>query len=279
MNILLFVALLSSDNFSREMELSRQIVLVTGSSRGLGATIAKAFGKHGTRVIVNYHKSKNAASDIAEEINSWDGSGLRAVALQADIRKREEVLSLFKEADRIFNVKNSITTVVNNALIDYKFDPVKMKSLESISHADFSSQMEGALLGSLNTLQAAIPAMKAAGFGRFINIGTNLLQNPVVPYHDYTASKGALLALTRTSARELGPSGITVNMVSGGLLRTTDASAATSNEVFDLIASSTPLRRVTTPEEVADAVLFFASPWARAVTGQNLVVDGGLVMA
>ncbi len=119
--------------------------------------------------------------------------------------------------------------------------------------------------------------MQSAGFGRFIHIGTNLFQNPVVPYHDYTASKGALLSLTRTAAVELGPSGITVNMVSGGLLRSTDASAATPEAVFDFIAGSTPLRSVTTPEELADTVLFFASPWARAVTGQNLVVDGGLV--
>ena len=87
----------------------------------------------------------------------------------------------------------------------------------------------------------------------------------------------ALLALTRTTAAELGPKGSTVNMVSGGLLRTTDASAATPPEVFDFIAGTTPLRSVTTPEEAADAVLFFACPWARAVTGQNLIVDGGMV--
>ena len=98
-----------------------------------------------------------------------------------------------------------------------------------------------------------------------------------MPYHDYTAAKAALLSLTRTAAADLGPSGIAVNMVSGGLLRTTDASAATPEAVFDYIAGATPLRRVTTPEEFADAVLFFASPWSRAVTGQNLVVDGGLV--
>ena len=110
-----------------------------------------------------------------------------------------------------------------------------------------------------------------------MNVGTNLFQNPVVPYHDYTAAKAALLSLTRTAANDLGPDGITVNMVSGGLLRTTDASSATPEAVFDLIASLTPLRRVTTPEEFADAVLFFLSPWARAVTGQNLVVDSGLV--
>lgn len=79
-------------------------------------------------------------------------------------------------------------------------------------------------------------------------------------------------------AKDLGQYGITVNMVSGGLLKTTDASAATSEAVFQLIQETTPLQKVTEPEDVADAVLFFASPWARAVTGQNLVVDGGLVM-
>ena len=85
------------------------------------------------------------------------------------------------------------------------------------------------------------------------------------------------MALTRTAAAELGPLGITVNMVSGGLLKVTDASAATPDAVFEYIAQTTPLRSVTTPEELADTVLFFASPWGRAVTGQNLVVDGGLV--
>ena len=100
----------------------------------------------------------------------------------------------------------------------------------------------------------------------------------MVPYHDYTAAKAALLSLTRTAAKDLGPQGITVNMISGGLLRTTDASAATPDEVFDYIAAGTPLGRVTTPEEFADTALFIASDWSRGVTGQNLVVDGGLVM-
>ncbi|MUV36616.1 3-oxoacyl-[acyl-carrier-protein] reductase [Lentibacillus sp. JNUCC-1] len=117
-----------------------------------------------------------------------------------------------------------------------------------------------------------------AGFGRFINIGTNLFQNPVVPYHDYNTSKAALLSFTRNVAKELGPHGITVNMASGGLLDKTNASAATPDVVFDLIREQTPLQKVTSPEEVADAILFFASPWSRGVTGQNLIVDGGLVM-
>ncbi|HRN65350.1 MAG: 3-oxoacyl-ACP reductase, partial [Alicycliphilus sp.] len=171
----------------------------------------------------------------------------------------------------------SISAVVNNALAQFSFDGDARPKLGEVAWERFSQQIEGAVKGALNTMQAALPAMRAQGFGRIVNVGTNLFQNPVVPYHDYTAAKAALLSLTRTAANDLGPDGITVNMVSGGLLRTTDASRATPEAVFDLIASLTPLRRVTTPEEFADAVLFFLSPWARAVTGQNLVVDSGLV--
>ena len=148
---------------------------------------------------------------------------------------------------------------------------------ETLTWEDFDSQLRGAVKGTLATTQAALPGMREAGSGRIVTIGTTLSQHPVVPYHDYTAAKAAALSLTRTLATDLGPDGITVNMVSGGLLRTTDASAATPEEVFDVIASGTPLRRAITPAELADAVLFFASPWARAVTGQNLIVDGGLV--
>src|SRR5690606_11981294 len=131
--------------------------------------------------------------------------------------------------------------------------------------------------GTVNLVQAALPHFARAGSGRVVTIGTNLFQNPVVPYHDYTAAKAALLALTRTFAADLGPMGVRVNMLSGGLLRTTDAGAATPDAVFDAIAAGTPLGSVTTPEEFADAVLLLASPWSRAITGQNLVVDGGLV--
>src|SRR5699024_12801067 len=125
--------------------------------------------------------------------------------------------------------------------------------------------------------QAAPPGASPAAAVRIITTGTTLVQDPVVPSHDYTAAKAALLSRTRPFAAGLGPEGVTVNMVSGGLLRTTDASRATPEAVFDAIAAATPLQSVTTPEAFADAALFFASPWARAVTGQNLVVDGGLV--
>ncbi|GAD23282.1 3-oxoacyl-ACP reductase [Acidovorax sp. MR-S7] len=251
------------------MLLSDQWVLVTGGARGLGQAITRALAREGAGVVINYHRSDAAAQALAEEL------GPRAIALQADVTDAAAVQRLFAAARE--RTGSGINAVVNNALAQFSFDGDARPKLGDIAWERFSQQIEGAVKGALNTMQAALPAMRAQGFGRIVNVGTNLFQNPVVPYHDYTAAKAALLSLTRTAANDLGPHGITVNMVSGGLLRTTDASSATPEAVFDLIASLTPLRRVTTPAEFADAVLFFLSPWARAVTGQNLVVDSGLV--
>lgn len=252
------------------MDFSRQIVLVTGAGRGLGRAIAGAFAAQHARVVVNYRRSRAAAETLA----ALSGPK-QAIAIQADVTRPGQVRAMFDEARRHFG--EPVTTVVNNALADFSFNGDQRSKAGEIDWTAFAAQLEGSVRGALNTIHAALPAMREAHFGRIINIGSNLFQNPVVPYHDYTAGKAALLALTRTMSADLGPDGITVNMVSGGLLRTTDASRATPGTVFDLVAANTPLRHVTTPEEFADAVLFFASPWARAVTGQNLVVDGGLV--
>lgn len=248
--------------------LNEQAVLVTGAGRGFGAAIATAFAKEGARVVINYRNSKAAAESLAEAL------GDRTIALQADVQDADAVAQMVGRSAEKFG---PITTVIHNALANYSFNGDARSTVDNLTANEMLAQHKTAVLGALNVIQATIPAMADAGFGRIVTIGTNLVQNPVVPYHDYTSAKAALLALTRTTAAELGPKGITVNMVSGGLLRTTDASAATPPEVFDYIAGVTPLRSVTTPEEAADAVLFFASPWARAVTGQNLVVDGGLV--
>jgi|SRR5690554_950014 len=251
------------------MKISEQVVVVTGAGRGLGLSIARAFLGEGARVVLNFRKSREAAEKLVEEFGKD-----RALAAAGDVTIREEVDRVFEAARAHFG--HPITTVVNNALPDFSFNGDARSKADAITWEEMDSQL-GGLRATLNTSQAALAGMREVGFGRIINVGTNLFQNPVVPYHDYTAAKAALLSLTRTMAVDLGPLGITVNMVSGGLLRTTDASAATPEAVFDLIAESTPLRRVTTPEEFADAMLFFASPWSRAVTGQNLVVDGGLV--
>ncbi|MEN0000404.1 MAG: 3-oxoacyl-ACP reductase [Pseudomonadota bacterium] len=250
------------------LSLSDQIVLVSGGGRGLGAAIVRAFAREGARVVINYFKSKEVAEALANEL------GERAIAVQADVSNAQSVKALIDKVEAAFGAP---TTIVHNALADYSFNGDARDTLMSLSAKAVLAQHETAVVGALNLIQAASPSMEAAGFGRIITVGSNLVQNPVVPYHDYTSAKAALMALTRTAAAELGPKGITVNMLSGGLLRTTDASAATPEAVFDLIAANTPLRSVTTPQEAADAVLFFASPWSRAVTGQNLIVDGGLV--
>lgn len=251
------------------LPLDQQIVVVTGGARGLGAALTRAFLAQGARVVIDYLTSHDAAEALAA------GHPGRALAVRADVRDRAEVDALVAAAAAHFGTP--VTTVVNNALADFAFNGDARATADTITYDDFAAQFAGSVAGSLNVIQAALPGMTEAGFGRVINVGTNLFQHPVVPYHDYTAAKAALLSLTRTFADDLGPRGITVNMVSGGLLRTTDASAATPEVVFDAIAAATPLRTVTTPEQLADAAVFFASPWARGVTGQNLIVDGGLV--
>ncbi len=251
------------------LPINEQVILVTGAGRGLGAHLARAFLREGGRVVVNYLHSAESARALADEAAG------RAIALQADVCDPGQVGAMLDRAREHFGAP--VRTVVNNALPAFSFNGDARPHADVLAWDALQQQLEGVLRGALNTTQAALPAMRAAGFGRIINVGTNLFQNPVVPYHDYTAAKAGLLSLTRTLSQDLGPFGITVNMVSGGLLRTTDASAATPEAVFDLIASSTPLRKVTTPAEFADAALFFASPWSRSVTGQNLIVDGGLV--
>lgn len=131
---------------------------------------------------------------------------------------------------------------------------------------------------ALHTTQAASQGMSGLMFGGIINIGTNLVQHPVVPYHDYNTSKAALIGFTRNMASELEKKGITVNMVSGGLLQPTDASAPTPDEIFDQIKENTPIKRITTPKELSWCNIVFCFILETAATGQNFIVDGGLVM-
>ncbi|MBN2631539.1 MAG: 3-oxoacyl-ACP reductase [Rhodobacteraceae bacterium] len=243
-------------------------VLVTGAGRGLGAAIARAFAREGARVAINYRNSAAAAKALASDL------GPRAAAFQADVTSPDQVTAMVAAITARLGAPD---VLVHNALADFAFNGEARSHLDRLTWTEIARQTETAVGGALTCLQSLHPHFATQGFGRVITIGTNLMQNPVVPYHDYTAAKGALLAFTRTAAKELGPLGVTVNMVSGGLLRTTDASAATPEAVFDIVASQTPLGHVTTPEDLADAVLFFASPWARGITGQNLIVDGGLV--
>jgi len=245
-----------------------KLVLVSGAGRGLGASIAESFVNSGYKVAINYFNSAKEAEDLSRKL------GDSVQAFKADIRDENEISNMYKEINSHFSSYPDI--LVNNAMANYVFNGDLRKKAEDISWKEIQEHLDVTIKGSLNLIQALIPKMKDKKFGRIINIGTNLVQNPVVPYHDYTIAKGGLLALTRTFAKDLGQFGITVNMVSGGLLKVTDASAATPDEVFEAIAQMTPLQKVTTVQDLADAVTFFASDASRAITGQNLTVDGGL---
>jgi len=251
------------------LPINQQTVLITGAGRGLGSEISKSFHREGAKVIINYRKSYESAKKLRNSL------GDNALVIQGDIRNKEEVMQMSKE---LSDQKITINTIVHNAIDDYKFNGEQRQKIEEIDWKNFQNQIETSQKGFLNLLNIFTPNMRKNRFGRFITVGTNLFQNPVVPYHDYTAAKGGLLSITRTAAIDLGQFNININMISGGLLKTTDASKGTPEDVFNYIKSITPLRKVTTTEDFADAVLFFASPWSRAITGQNLIVDGGLVL-
>ncbi len=252
--------------------LAGKVALVTGASRGVGAAIANVLADEGAAVVVNYLKSEKLAEEVAGGIR---GRGGRAVAHQADVTDEDAVKEMVEEAAGEFG---PVSVLVNNALPEYRFDPVGRKDFGSVGWEDFLQQL-GGLKGALHCSQAVVPGMVESGGGRILSILSNLINNPVVPYHDYTTAKSALLGFSRNLAAELGPHNITVNMVAGGLIDETDASAPTTEEVRRLVAGSTPLRRLGTPEDLARAVLMFASPWSDFVTGQYITCDGGLVMA
>ncbi|MBU0437406.1 3-oxoacyl-ACP reductase [Staphylococcus succinus] len=245
-------------------------VLVTGSSRGLGAVIVRTLSQQGYNVIINYFQNKVLAEQLVSDIGEH-----QAIAIQADVTNRNDVEKLIAQATEYFG---HIDAVVNNALVGFKFDPTQQKPFKDLSWDDYQQQLDGTLKSAFNVIQSVLPQFSERQSGAIISIGTNLYQNPVVPYHEYTTAKAGLIGLTRNIAAELGQFGITANVVSGGLLKTTDASAATTAEVFDLIAQTTPLKKVTAPQDVANMVAYLVSDQAKGITGQNFTIDGGLTM-
>lgn len=251
--------------------LEGKVALVTGASRGVGAAIAESLAGEGAAVVVNYLKSEALADKVVGRISSRGG---KALSYGADITDEASVREMVRATAEALGPVNIL---VNNALPDYKFDPVGRKDFASVRWEDYLQQL-GALKGALYCSQAVVPGMVEEGGGRIVSILTNLINSPVVAYHDYTTAKSAFLGFSRNLASELGPSNITVNMIAGGLIDETDASASTTEEVRSIVAASTPLRRLCRPEDIGRAVLMFASPWSGFVTGQYITCDGGLVM-
>lgn len=254
------------------MDFKNKVVLVTGASRGIGAAIAQAFAREGALVVVNYLSNQDAAAHVVERCIALGGD---AWALPADVMDAAAVNDMVQQ---VLLETGRIDVIVNNALRAYRFNPDERRRFQELDWGAYREQFDGAVQSACNVCKAVVPHMRERASGSIINIASDLVEHPVVPYHDYATAKSALVGFSRHLAADLGPSGIRVNCVAPGLVWPTDASRDTRESLREQLAGQTPLRRIATPEDVTGPVMFLASDWSRFMTGQVLYVDGGLVM-
>ncbi len=228
-------------------KLQGKVAVVTGASKGIGAGIAKQFGAEGASVVVNYSSSREGADRVVSEITSKGG---KAIAVQSDLSKPSEIGKLFVQAKKAFG---KIDVLVNNAGV-YAFG-----TLEEITEEHYRKHFDLNVLGLVLATQEAVKHFPAEG-GSVINISSTATSLTPPNMAIYTGTKGAVDAITRTLARELGPRKIRVNAINPGLVVTEGAQSAgmDQSEIRSYIESITPLGRVGLPEDIAPAAVFFA---------------------
>lgn len=246
-------------------KLHKKVALVTGASKGIGAAIAKQLARDGATVIVNYANSREDADRVVAEILQ---TGARACAVQADVSNSVDVKALFKT---IAHEHGHLDILVNNAGV-YATGP-----LADITAQELYRQFNLNVLGLIQCTQAAVEIFNPQG-GSIINISSCVTSFTPANSTVYTASKGAVDAITRTLANELGPRKIRVNSVNPGLVVTegVHASGFFEDAFRQEIEAITPLGRIGTPEDIAPAVAFLASADAGWITGEMLLISGGL---
>ncbi len=246
-------------------KLANKVAVVTGASKGIGAEIAKALAAQGASVVVNYASSKQGAEKVVADIAAKGG---KAVAVQGDVAKAADVQRIFAEAKKTFG---KLDVLVNNAGV-YQFAP-----LEAVTEEQFRKQFDTNVLGLILATQEATKYFGADG-GSVINIGSVVSSLTPPASVVYTATKGAVDAVTGVLAKELGPKKIRVNSINPGLTITEGVEAAgfSEGDFTTQTVAQTPLGRVGQPTDIAPAAVFLASDDARWVTGETLAVSGGL---
>jgi 3-oxoacyl-[acyl-carrier protein] reductase len=248
------------------MDLTGKVALVTGGARGIGRATALALAKGGADVLVNYLQNRDAADQVVKMIQ---GFGRKSVAVQADVGKRSEIVTLFEKLDKVFG---RLDILINNAGTGIP------KPLEEITLDFWESILQVDLTGPFLCTQAAAQRMIPRKYGRIVNISSIAGVRGMDIDPAYTAAKAGLLGFTKSMARYLGKYNITVNSVCPGPTDTDLPKKHLPEEIRVGVAKSSALGRIGKPEEVADAILFFASDYSRQVTGQMILVDGGIVM-
>jgi 3-oxoacyl-[acyl-carrier protein] reductase len=244
--------------------LTGKVAVVTGASKGIGASIAKHLAAEGASVVVNYSSSKAGADKVVAEITAQGG---KAVAVQGDVAKKADIERLFTETKKSYG---HVDVLVNNAGI-YEFAP-----LEQVTEEQFHKQFNINVLGVLLTTQEALKHLPASG-GSIINISSVAGIYPVPTASVYSATKAAVDAITKSLARELGPRQIRVNSINPGMIETEGLHTAGihGSDFQKQIEAQTPLGRIGQPQEVATVATFLASDDSGWITGETFLVSGG----
>ncbi len=245
--------------------LVNKVAVVTGASKGIGAAIAKALAAAGAQVVVNYSSSRAGAEKVVADIVARDG---KAIAIQADVSKAADVKRLFAETKRAFG---RVDVLVNNAGV-YKFHP-----LEQVEEGEFHRQFEINVLGPLLSTREALNYFGSEG-GNVINISSVVSENSTPNTSVYSATKGALDAVTRVLSKELAGRKIRVNTIAPGGTETEGAHelGMIGSEFEKQIVAQTPLGRLGQPDDIAKVAVFLASDESAWLTGERLSVSGGL---
>ncbi|PSL23741.1 SDR family NAD(P)-dependent oxidoreductase [Chitinophaga ginsengisoli] len=246
-------------------KLENKVAIVTGASKGIGASIAKYFAAEGAKVVVNYASNKEGADKVVKAITD---SGGKAISVQGDVSKAADVTRLFEETKNAFG---SLDILVNNAGI-YQYSPI-----EEVSADSFQQQFTINVWGSLLAIQASLKLFGDKG-GNIINISSEAAKTPLPTGAVYSATKAALDAITISLSKELGAKNVRINSILPGIVETEGSHSAgfIGSEAEVKLVANTPLGRTGQPEDIAKVAVFLASDDAAWITGEKISVSGGI---